>query len=133
MGRAVNLSTVCIHTTFMLQNCFLCTNPHCTLGTKSSISIQLILSFPLFIYQKLPGEYGLLQGNSSTSPQEKQDFLDSQHCSPPISSARRSKSPLHIWCNNRKPLSHWVLQEAKLYNLTSLNNPKEINRLYLKR
>lgn len=125
MGRAVNLSTACFHKTFMLQNCFLCTNLHWTLGTKSCISTQLILSCPLFIYQKLPGEYGLLQGKNSTTPQKKQDFLVSQHCGPPISSAKRSKSPLHVWCNNRKSLSRWVCKQQSCTTLLAWTIPKK--------
>lgn len=65
MDRTVNLSGVSMHTTFMLQKCFLCSNPYHTLGANSCISTQLIPSFLLFICQKLPGEYGLHQINNT--------------------------------------------------------------------
>lgn len=65
MDRTVNLSGVSMHTTFMLQKCFLCSNLYHTLGANGCISTQLILSFLLFICQKLPGEYGLQQINNN--------------------------------------------------------------------
>lgn len=69
---------------------------------------QLILSFLLFICQKLPEEYRQLQRNDNISPQEKKDSLRSQHSRPPISSTRSSTLPLYFCCNNRKTISHTV-------------------------